>query len=132
MRIHLDCVSPDTPILDIVDRCRVWESHSELKGSGLGADPGQDPLGKSEDSRELGSLRWDSLEPIQYPGVDSQVPAPVANVNQSAVVTRKVGEECSQIAPLQGRISSLVAQLLRTAQEGQPVEVKVPPDKEVR
>ena len=26
---HLDSVGPDTPISDIVDRCRVWESHDE-------------------------------------------------------------------------------------------------------
>ena len=26
---HLDSVGPDTPISDIVDRCRVWESHEE-------------------------------------------------------------------------------------------------------
>ena len=25
----LDCVPPDTPLRDIVDRCRVWESHAE-------------------------------------------------------------------------------------------------------
>ena len=24
---YLDCVPPDTPLRDIVDRCRVWESH---------------------------------------------------------------------------------------------------------
>ena len=50
---------------------------------------------------------------------------PMANVNQSAVVThQKVEDGCSQIAPL-NMISSLVARLLRTAQEGQPAEVKV-------
>ena len=27
---HLDSVGPDTPIADIVDRCRVWESHEEM------------------------------------------------------------------------------------------------------
>ena len=27
---HLDSVSPETPIRDIVDRCRVWESHADL------------------------------------------------------------------------------------------------------
>ena len=27
LRRYLDCVSPDTPLRDIVDRCRVWESH---------------------------------------------------------------------------------------------------------
>ena len=26
---HLDSMSPDTPMEDIVDRCRVWESHAE-------------------------------------------------------------------------------------------------------
>ena len=30
LRRHLDSVSPETPIRDIVDRCRVWESHAEF------------------------------------------------------------------------------------------------------
>ena len=29
LRHYLDCVPPDTPLRDIVDRCRVWESHSD-------------------------------------------------------------------------------------------------------
>ena len=29
LRQYLDCVPPDTPLRDIVDRCRVWESHAE-------------------------------------------------------------------------------------------------------
>ena len=29
LRRHLDSVGPDTPITDIVDRCRIWESHEE-------------------------------------------------------------------------------------------------------
>ena len=29
LRRHLDSVGPDTPMWDIVDRCRVWESHAE-------------------------------------------------------------------------------------------------------
>ena len=29
LRRHLDGVEPGTPIWDIVDRCRVWESHAE-------------------------------------------------------------------------------------------------------
>ena len=32
LRQHLDCLPPDTPLRDIVDRCRVWESHSDLSG----------------------------------------------------------------------------------------------------
>ena len=29
LRRYLDCVPPDTPFRDIVDRCRVWESHAD-------------------------------------------------------------------------------------------------------
>ena len=39
LRRHLDSVPPDTPIREIVDRCRVWESHSEQK---RGSSPGTD------------------------------------------------------------------------------------------
>ena len=31
LRRHLDSVPPDTPIREIVDHCRVWESHLEQK-----------------------------------------------------------------------------------------------------
>ena len=123
LRRYLDVVPPDTPIRDIVDRCRVWESHSEQKGSGSGVGLDQDQRGRSGDSREPGSLRSDSLKPMEYPMVDSRVPVRVANVIQSEVVTqRKEGNGCSQIPPL-NIISSL---------EGQPAEVKVPPDEEMR
>ena len=30
LRRNLDSVGPDTPIAEIVDRCRVWESHEEI------------------------------------------------------------------------------------------------------
>ena len=30
LRRHLDSVGPDTPIAEIVERCRVWESHEEI------------------------------------------------------------------------------------------------------
>ena len=29
LRRHLDSVSPETPIRDVVDRCRIWESHAD-------------------------------------------------------------------------------------------------------
>ena len=37
LRRHLDSVSPETPIRDVVDRCRIWESH---------ADPAVRPMSK--------------------------------------------------------------------------------------
>ena len=33
LRQHLDSLGPDTPMADIVDCCRVWESHIELASS---------------------------------------------------------------------------------------------------
>ena len=33
LRMHLDSVLPRTPIRDIVDRCRVWESHADADRS---------------------------------------------------------------------------------------------------
>ena len=32
---HLDSVAPETPIRDIVDRCRVWESHADTEAQRL-------------------------------------------------------------------------------------------------
>ena len=129
LRRHLDSVPPDTPIQDIVDRCRVWESHSEQKtGSAPGAGLDQDLPGMSDDSREPEFSRSNSLKPAGYPEVDSQIPVPVASVIQSdAVAHRKGGARSSHIAPLE-IMSSLIARLLRTAQEDHPAEVKVPPD----
>ena len=64
---HIDGVSLDTPIRDIVDRCRVWESHLEQKETSLGVGLDQDPLGGSGDSRKLGCLRSDSQELMVCP-----------------------------------------------------------------
>ena len=38
LRWHLDSVAPETPIQDIVDRCRVWESHADSI-DGRGGNP---------------------------------------------------------------------------------------------
>ena len=31
LRRHLDSLGPDTPMADIVDCCRVWESHRDME-----------------------------------------------------------------------------------------------------
>ena len=60
--------------------------------------------------------------------VDPRVPVPVASVILSDEGTqRKVKNGDSQLAPLEV-ISSLVTQLLRTAQEGRLADVKIPPE----
>ena len=131
LRRHLNNVPPDTPIRDIVDHCHVWESQSKQNmGSAPGAGPDQDLPGMSVDSREPGFSRSNSLKPLGCAEVDSRIPVPVASVIQSDVVARRKkggGGGGSQIAPLE-IISSLIARLLRTAQEDHPAEVKVPLD----
>ena len=43
LRRHLDSVPPETPIRDIVDRCRVWESHADQSSHRL-TKPSPDPI----------------------------------------------------------------------------------------
>ena len=53
LRRHLDSVEPSTPIRDIVDCCRVWESHAEDTDS-WGAYPNPDqpqPIYRIDDVR---------------------------------------------------------------------------------
>ena len=40
---HLDSVPPETPIRDVVDRCRVWESHADPAIHRVGK-PSLDPI----------------------------------------------------------------------------------------
>ena len=43
LRRHLDSVPPETSIRDIVDRCRVWESHADPSARRL-TKPSPDPI----------------------------------------------------------------------------------------
>ena len=43
LRRHLDSVSPETPIRDVDDRCRVWESHADPAVRRMGK-PSQNPM----------------------------------------------------------------------------------------
>ena len=63
-----------------MDRCRVWEIHTEEKKSGPGVGLDQDPLGRSGDSWEPGCLRSDAQERMECLVVESRVPILVASV----------------------------------------------------
>ena len=43
LRRHLDSVPPETPIRDVVDRCRIWESHADPAVRWVGK-PSPDPV----------------------------------------------------------------------------------------
>ena len=119
LRRHIDGVSSDAPIRDIVDSCRVWESHSDREPHS-DAGRGRNSLGESDDSRKVGCFQTELQELLVCSGTDSRVPVSVVGVaSKSAETPRKVGKGDSQLAPLEA-ISSLVT-LLRTAQEDRRV-----------
>ena len=43
LRRHLDSVPPETPIRDVVDRCRIWESHADTAARRV-SKPSPDPI----------------------------------------------------------------------------------------
>ena len=83
LRRHLESVPLDTPIREIVDRCQVWESHSEQKrGSSPGTDLDRGHSGVSGDSQKSTLFMENSL----CPEVESRMPVPVASVVQSDIM----------------------------------------------
>ena len=125
LRRHLDGASSDAPIWDIVDSCRVWESHSDRESSS-DAGRGRNSLGESDESRNVGCLQTEFQELPACSGMGSRVSVSVVGVDsRSAETPRKVDKGDGQLAPLEA-ISSLVTQLLHTAQEGRQMDGKAP------
>ena len=126
LRRHLDGASSDPPIRDIVDTCRVWESHSDRESSS-NAGRGRDSLAESDESRNVRCLRMELQELPACSGMGSRVPVSVVGVDsRSAETPRKVEKKGdSQLTPLEA-ISSLVTQLLRMTQEGRRMDRKAP------
>ena len=57
LRRHLDSVAPETPSRDIVDRCRVWESHTDPASSRL-TKPNNDRIYTSKPTVTLRLQGW--------------------------------------------------------------------------
>ena len=121
LRRYLDGASSDAPIREIVDSCRVWESHSDREPSSK-VDRGCNSLGVSGESCTVGCLRMNMHELPACPRMDSRVPGTLVGVDQRSKETpRKVEEGGGKLASLE-TISSLITQLLRTVQEGRGVD----------
>ena len=121
LRRYLDGASSDAPIREIVDSCRVWESHSDQEPS-LKVDRGCDSLGVSGESGTVGCLRTEMQELPACSGMGSRVPGIVVGVDpRSGETPREMKEGVAQVTSLE-TISSLVSQLLRTVQEGRQVD----------
>ena len=121
LRRYLDGASSGAPIREIVDICRVWESHSDREPSS-NADRGCNSLGESGESWTVGSLRTKMQELPACSGMNSRVPGPVVGVDlRSEETPRKVEEGDGQLASVEA-ISSWVTQLLHTVQEGRRMD----------
>ena len=79
LRRHLDSVPPDTPIRDIVDRCRVWESHSDKnRRPPYATNVGRKyPAVVASDSRESSFYTNGSLRMATSPAFEPEVPVSV-------------------------------------------------------
>ena len=80
----MDGVPSDTPIWEIVDSCRVWESHTDRE---LSSDDGQEldsPL-ESDDPQKLGCLQTGLQGLLAGSGRDSRVPVSGVGVSSRNV-----------------------------------------------
>ena len=78
LRRHLDSVTPDTPIREIVDRCRVWESHTDQnRRPPPGTNVGWKHSAVASVSRESSFYTEDPLMTDTPPGVEPKVPVSV-------------------------------------------------------
>ena len=68
----MDSVPPETPIRDVVDRCRVWESHADTEVRRI-SKPSPDPIYPAYvvgDSDNIGETRWVVAVTRPKPGPD--------------------------------------------------------------
>ena len=117
LRQHLDSVSPETPIQDIVDRCRVWESHANSDTPRI-SKPGRDrtlpiytvdALSEAMDDRVVSSVTTTQPEPDQLetllrrllssPVVPSPPPEPVPSVLEQVLQSLLTEAQAPQPTP---------------------------------
>ena len=100
MRRHLD-----TPIREMVDRCRVWESHSEQgRVPPLGTNVHQGQRMMASDSRESCFFTEDPLTTVASPEVEPQIPVSVGSSASVFVGSSAIARE---VRPEPGNYSGL-------------------------
>ena len=117
LRRHLDSAGPDTPMVDIVDKCRVWESHAELRGRPeMECEPGT--------SRGVFHVR----EQVMNDKKEETAAEPDSNYSKLGNLTDRLRELVKQPSPAGSRpvdIGQLLRQLLPIEDEaneiGQPM-----------
>ena len=119
LRRHLDSVPPETPIRDVVDRCRVWESH---------ADPAVHRVGKpSPDPMYPAYAVSDADNNIETKRV-ATVTGQRSSLNQQEALLRRVLTPAEPPAPKPEvpAVDKLLQQLVRETQSRPPAVVSPP------
>ena len=89
LRRYMDCVPPDTPLRDIVDRCRVWESHADPDVVRRISKPMPEPAYPTYVVKQPDY----ETEPVRVATVNK----PNSSVDQSEELLKVVTPECRRI-----------------------------------
>ena len=116
LRRHLDSISPETPIMDVVDRCRVWESHADPAVHRV-SKPSPDPMYAVGDADN-------DIETTRVAVVTGQRSSP----NQLEHLLRRVLTTAEPPAPKSEvpDVEKLLQQLVRETQSRPPAVVSPP------
>ena len=87
LRRHLDSVGPDTPISDIVDRCRVWESHEERNSR---------PRAEHESTGSRGVFQVTQQISDEHSGMSAE---PNSNSSEFGILAHRLREIVQQPVP---------------------------------
>ena len=122
LRRHLDSLGPDTPMADIVDYCRVWESHIEVaikQQSRTDRHPPPAVCQVAEDEQSpVESLETELLEDIirKLLPTPSQLPPEAAPIpsDQDLLIQRLMGAICPSqpVAQERSKLTDLETMLL--------------------
>ena len=117
---HLDNVPPETPIRDVVDRCRGLESHADpeiWRVSKPGPEPGYPAYVFSEPDKEVDDMRVVVVAPVpEPPAVERLLQRLVAETK----VRQPVPVVASELAGLETLLRSLLSGHLAPAQQPRP------------
>ena len=119
LRRHLDSVSPETPIKDVVDRCHVWESHADPVIHRV-SKPSPDPM---YPTYAIGDAD-NNIETTRVAAVTGQRSSP----NQLEDLLRRVLTTAEPLAPKPEvpDVEKLLQQLVRETPSRPPAVVSPP------
>ena len=135
LRRHLDSVSPETPIRDVVDRCRVWESHADPAVRRM-SKPTPDPIypayavsdtDSANEVTRVAAVTGLKSDQNQLTGLLRRVistgehPAPKPEISDMAKLLQQLGREALNRPPavVNPPVPTTLEQMLRSFLDGQ-------------